>query len=129
MKRPGRKQLDAQSPTEAMGTILYARVSSKEQEKEGFSIPAQLKLLHEYAQAKSFRVAREFVDVETAKAAGRTHFREMVKFLQGNPQVKTLLVEKLGLPVANRILPVLQRSVARQQLQWRSALEPGAEGG
>ncbi len=77
-----------------MGTILYARVSSKEQEKEGFSIPAQLKLLHEYAQAKSFRVAREFVDVETAKAAGRTHFREMVKFLQGNPQVNTLLVEK-----------------------------------
>lgn len=26
-------------------TIIYARVSSKEQEQEGFSIPAQLKLL------------------------------------------------------------------------------------
>ena len=25
--------------------VIYARVSSKEQEKEGFSIPAQLKLL------------------------------------------------------------------------------------
>jgi site-specific DNA recombinase len=28
-------------------TVIYARVSSKEQEKEGFSIPAQLKLLKE----------------------------------------------------------------------------------
>jgi site-specific DNA recombinase len=27
--------------------VLYARVSSKEQEKEGFSIPAQLKVLKE----------------------------------------------------------------------------------
>ena len=32
--------------------VIYARVSSKEQEKEGFSIPAQLKLLKEYAAAK-----------------------------------------------------------------------------
>jgi site-specific DNA recombinase len=29
--------------------VLYARVSSKEQEKEGFSIPAQQRLLREYA--------------------------------------------------------------------------------
>ena len=41
---PGRKQ-----------AVIYARVSSKEQEKEGFSIPAQLKLLKEYACALSLR--------------------------------------------------------------------------
>jgi hypothetical protein len=29
--------------------VLYARVSSKEQEKDGFSIPAQQKLLRQYA--------------------------------------------------------------------------------
>jgi len=28
-----------------MNTVIYARVSSKEQEQEGYSIPAQLKLL------------------------------------------------------------------------------------
>ena len=37
--------------------VIYARVSSKEQEKEGFSIPAQLKLLKEYAAAQGFGVA------------------------------------------------------------------------
>jgi site-specific DNA recombinase len=31
--------------------VIYARVSSKEQEKEGYSIPAQLKLLKDYAAA------------------------------------------------------------------------------
>src|SRR6266566_4522273 len=45
--------------------VMYARVSSKEQEKEGFSIPAQLKLLEEYAAANGFAVAQEYVDVET----------------------------------------------------------------
>ncbi len=28
--------------------VIYARVSSKDQEREGYSIPAQLKLLREY---------------------------------------------------------------------------------
>ena len=57
--------------------IVYARVSSKEQEKEGYSIPAQLKLLRDYAQTKGLVVTNEFVDVETAKQAGRTGFGEM----------------------------------------------------
>ena len=51
--------------------VLYGRVSSKEQADEGFSIPAQLKLLREYAVEHGFEIAREFVDVETAKQTGR----------------------------------------------------------
>ena len=51
--------------------VVYARVSSKEQEKEGFSIPAQLKLLREYALSDGIRVVEEYVDVETAEQAGR----------------------------------------------------------
>jgi predicted site-specific integrase-resolvase len=35
--------------------VLYARVSSKDQEQEGYSIPAQIKMLHEYASRKSKR--------------------------------------------------------------------------
>ncbi|MGB8656635.1 MAG: recombinase family protein [Candidatus Zixiibacteriota bacterium] len=57
--------------------ILYARVSSKEQEKEGFSIPAQLRLLKEYAHKNSLCIVKEFIDVETAKQAGRADFSEM----------------------------------------------------
>ena len=50
----------------AKRAVIYARVSSKEQEKEGYSIPAQLKLLKEYAAAEGFTVTQEYVDVETA---------------------------------------------------------------
>ena len=32
--------------------VLYARVSSEEQEKEGYSIPAQTKSLHGYASGR-----------------------------------------------------------------------------
>jgi site-specific DNA recombinase len=74
--------------------VIYARVSSKEQEKEGFSIPAQLKLLKEYAVAQGFKVAQEYVDVETAKATGRTAFGQMVEYLKAHPSIRALLVEK-----------------------------------
>jgi site-specific DNA recombinase len=74
--------------------VVYARVSSKEQEKEGFSIPAQLKLLREYAAANGFAVGQEYVDVETAKQAGRTGFGEMVAYVKAHPSVRVMLVEK-----------------------------------
>ena len=77
-----------------MKAILYARVSSKEQEQEGYSIPAQLNLLREYANKHDLTIVNEFIDVETAKRAGRSSFSEMVKFLKKNPSVRTILCEK-----------------------------------
>ena len=75
-------------------TLLYARVSSKDQEREGYSIPAQLKLLREYARAHDLQIVREFVDVETAKASGRKQFGEMLRFFRQNHGCRTLIVEK-----------------------------------
>ena len=74
--------------------VIYARVSSREQEREGFSIPAQLKLLREYAETSGFVVAGEYVDVETAKLSGRTYFDEMNSFLRKHTTVQAVLVEK-----------------------------------
>lgn len=74
--------------------VIYARVSSKDQEREGYSIPAQSKLLRQYARTQGFRVAMEFVDVETAKVAGRKQFGEMVRYFQQHPECRTVLVEK-----------------------------------
>lgn len=74
--------------------VIYARVSSKDQEREGYSIPAQLKLLREYARTHEFEIVREFVDVETAKITGRRQFGEMVRFFRENTSCKTAIVEK-----------------------------------
>jgi len=75
--------------------VLYARVSSKDQAEHGFSIPAQLDLLREYARQNGFQVERVFEDQETAKQAGRRQFTEMLRFFKQNPSVHTLLAEKV----------------------------------
>ena len=46
----------------AMRAAIYARVSTDDQAREGFSIPAQLKRLQAYCKAKGWEVAEEFVD-------------------------------------------------------------------
>lgn len=74
--------------------IIYARVSTAEQEREGFSIDAQISLLREYAFCRGFNVADQYIDVETAKKTGRTQFELMLKFLKAHPTVRHVLVEK-----------------------------------
>jgi site-specific DNA recombinase len=74
--------------------VIYARVSSKEQEREGFSIPAQKKLLNDYAKANDISVVRIFTDVETAKSSGRAQFGKMLEFLGANGDARLILVEK-----------------------------------
>ena len=80
--------------TQGRQAVLYARVSSKDQEREGFSIPAQQVLLRGYAGANAFTIVQEFVDVETAKQAGRASFGEMVSYLQKHQACRVVLVEK-----------------------------------
>jgi site-specific DNA recombinase len=92
MKKSARPSLAANNARKH--AVIYARVSSKEQEKEGFSIPAQLKLLKEYAAAQGFSIAQEYVDVETAKQTRRAAFGEMIDFLKARPAVRVLLAEK-----------------------------------
>ena len=74
--------------------VLYARVSSREQREEGYSIEAQIKLLRAAAAKEAFEIVREFIEVESAKAAGRKQFSEMVAFFKRNRSCRTLLVEK-----------------------------------
>ena len=74
--------------------MLYSRVSSKEQESEGFSIPAQQKLLERYAIDNGFHVDARYTDVETAKRAGRSGFAEMATLLRQNSRCRVLIVEK-----------------------------------
>ncbi len=97
-RRPNRSATKRDPATPAgprREAVLYARVSSKDQEKEGFSIPAQQKLLQAYAAAQGLRVVKEFVEVETAKKAGRTNFEAMMVWLKKNKATcNTILVEK-----------------------------------
>lgn len=75
--------------------VLYARVSSRDQEKEGYSIPAQQKAIREYAAENGFVIVEEFLDVETAKRAGRTNFQKMLAYVRKrHTSPPVVLVEK-----------------------------------
>jgi len=73
--------------------VLYARVSSKEQE-QGYSIPAQQELLRAYAEQHGLNIQQEFLDAETAKNTGRAAFSAMLALLRKNADCRVLLVEK-----------------------------------
>ncbi len=75
--------------------VLYARVSSREQEREGFSIPAQQAILKKYAADNGFAVIEEFIDVETAKKTGRVAFTRLLAMLKKKAgKAPVVLVEK-----------------------------------
>jgi site-specific DNA recombinase len=92
-RKPKIKGNEAAS-ADVIKAVAYARVSSKEQEKEGFSIPAQQKLLRGYAEANRLKIVQDYVDIETAKQTGRTNFEEMVRFLRRRDDIHIVLVEK-----------------------------------
>jgi site-specific DNA recombinase len=84
---------EAARPKPGPTAVLYARVSTPEQERDGFSIPAQVQLLRDYAQQHGITIVKEFIDVETAARAGRTAFGNMMQFL-GRQECNAILVEK-----------------------------------
>lgn len=81
-------------PAASRLAVMYLRVSSKEQEAEGFSIPAQRRLLEDYAVRHGVRVVEVYEDVETAKRTGRKNFQAMIEYLRAHPEVRHILVEK-----------------------------------
>lgn len=75
--------------------LLYARVSSTKQRNEGWSIPAQIKFLHEYAENNDLQIVKEFVEAKTAKKAGREKFNEMLSYLQEHEDERIIICEKV----------------------------------
>ena len=76
-----------------MKTVIFCRVSSKEQEETGYSLPAQEKFLREYADKQGLDVVKVFAISESA--AGKTQrkvFLEMVAHVRKN-DIPAIVVE------------------------------------
>ncbi len=71
--------------------VIYTRVSSREQQQEGFSLGAQAKLLRDYAARNGFEIVNAFEDVETAKTSGRTQFSVMMTWFRRNRSCRVLV--------------------------------------
>ena len=75
--------------------VTLARVSSKEQEDEGYSVGAQTLFLEKYCESKGLDVVRTFEIAETAsKPERRTDFQNVMNYLTEN-DIKHFAVEKV----------------------------------
>ncbi len=78
-----------------MKAIIFARVSSKEQEDTGYSLDAQEKLLREYAEKKTFEPAKVFRVSESASGKQiRKIFNEMLQYASVR-KIPIVLCEKI----------------------------------
>ncbi|RMG11042.1 MAG: recombinase family protein [Planctomycetota bacterium] len=75
--------------------VIYQRVGSREQE-EGYSIEAQSRTGHELIRREGLQLAHEpFVEVHSARRAGRPVFERMIAYLRQNPQVGGIVAHKV----------------------------------
>lgn len=96
---------------------LYARVSTEEQATEGASIPAQRKLLREYAQRQGLTVVAEFVDEgASARSADRPAFQQMIAAARRRPRpFDLILIHKTDRFARNREDAIVYKSLLRRE--------------
>lgn len=81
--------------TKPLKAIIYARVSSKEQEDTGYSLDSQEKLLKEYSAKNNFLVSKVFRVSESASGRQiRKTFNEMLQHAEKH-RIPIILCEKI----------------------------------
>ncbi len=75
-----------------MKAIIFARVSSKEQE-EGQSIPSQVRRLTEYAVRKNFQIENTFQITESSTKETRKQFDAVVSLVRKSKQPLALIID------------------------------------
>jgi DNA invertase Pin-like site-specific DNA recombinase len=98
-----------------MNVVVWARVSSREQ-REGYSIDAQLRATRKKAEQQGWQLVREFDVAESARrGAERIAFNEMLKWVRANAKrekIKAILSHKL-----DRICRNMRDAVRLQELE------------
>ncbi len=75
--------------------VTYIRVSTTEQARHGYSIPAQRQVLQDYAKGHDLEVVQGFEESQSAFKPGRIQFREMLAFLKKHQAVTAVLCYKI----------------------------------
>ncbi|MBM4082041.1 MAG: recombinase family protein, partial [Planctomycetes bacterium] len=99
----------------AMKVVVWARVSSREQ-KEGYSLDAQLRANREKARREGWTVVQEFVIAESAKrGAERAEFNRMLAWVKKHARragIEAILSHKL-----DRVCRNMRDAVRLQELE------------
>jgi len=96
-----------------MKAALYVRVSTEEQAKEGFSIPAQLGRLEAYCKSKGWRIYDEYIDDGyTGREKERPAYAEMMRDIEYWDVLLTLKIDRVHRNLRNflEMFDILQRN-------------------
>jgi len=73
--------------------LLYVRVSSKEQEREGYSLDAQEKLGREYAHRHGLKIVRMWKVAESAWKKDRVQFNQLIEHSKRHPEIEHIIFD------------------------------------
>ena len=76
-----------------MKAIILARVSTKEQQEEGYSIPAQVRRLTEYARKKQLTVYKTFQITESSSLDTRKEFEKVITLIKKSKESIALITD------------------------------------
>ncbi len=116
-----------EAPIEGMElAVIYTRVSTEEQVREGMSLEAQQQACREYCEREGYQVAKVFVEQgESAKTADRTKLKELLMFCREQKNISVVVVHKLDRFARNTQDHMQLRGVlAAMGVTLRSATEP-----
>lgn len=92
-----------------MKTVIFARVSTQEQE-QGHSIDAQIAKLREYSKRNNLEIIKEFEVVESSTRGERPEFYKMIEFVESQKGQVALVCDKVDrLQRSFTELPVLDK--------------------
>lgn len=93
-----------------MKAVIFARVSTQEQETDGHSIDAQIAKLREYSQRNDLEIIKEFEVVESSTRGERPEFYKMIEFVKAQKGQIALVCDKVDrLQRSFTELPVLDK--------------------
>jgi site-specific DNA recombinase len=93
-----------------MKSVIFARVSTQEQEADGHSIDAQIAKLREYCNRNGLEVIKEYEVVESSTRGERPEFYKMIDFINAQKGQIALVCDKVDrLQRSFTELPVLDK--------------------
>ena len=101
-----------------MKAIILARVSTKEQQEEGYSIPAQVRRLSEYAQKKQLTVYKTFQITESSSLDTRKEFEKVITLIKHSKEPITLITDTV-----DRLQRSFRESVILEEFRKAGKLE------
>lgn len=93
-----------------MKAVIFARVSTLEQEQDGHSIDAQINKLREYCARHDLEIIKEFEVVESSTKGERPEFYKMIDFVKKQKTTIAVVCDKVDrLQRSFTELPILDK--------------------